>query len=168
MRKSTALRVLYLISLLPPALAALTCYDITSPMHPEILTPVDCWADFAVRTKYTSLDDSGKKYKHTGNGGSGTDQGNNSTSATNHNEHTSSSQNVNLPFFNFAPEAPLYETFNAPALAAPTWNADNKIKFQLDCRQGGGLCDAMNQTLYLAGWYVSQVKAIIVGSANDR
>src|SRR5271170_784198 len=45
MRKDTALRVLALVSLLPSALAAMVCYDIASPMHPEILTPVDCWPD---------------------------------------------------------------------------------------------------------------------------
>ena len=30
-------------SLLPSTLTAMVCYDIVSPMHPEVLTPVDCW-----------------------------------------------------------------------------------------------------------------------------
>lgn len=32
-----------LFSLLLSSLAAMVCYDIVSPMHPEVLTPVDCW-----------------------------------------------------------------------------------------------------------------------------
>lgn len=43
MRKKIALRLLHLFSLLPSTLAAMVCYDIISPMHPEVLTPVDCW-----------------------------------------------------------------------------------------------------------------------------
>jgi hypothetical protein len=43
MRKSTALRVFHLLSLLPSSLAALVCYDIASPMAPSALIPVDCW-----------------------------------------------------------------------------------------------------------------------------
>jgi hypothetical protein len=165
MRKSTALRVLSLISLLPPALAAVVCYDIKSPMRPDLLTPVDCWQDFAVQSQNSSMDGSGKKHWH--GGGGRNNPGNGSTTTTNANEHSMSSPNVNLPFFNFAPDAPLSESFNAPALPPPSWNADNKIKFQLDCRQAGSVCDAMNQTLYLAGWYVSQVKSFRV-FANDR
>lgn len=157
MRKSTAVRVLHLISLLPPALAAIVCYDISSPMHPEILTPVDCWSDFAVKSKNSSMDEPGKKHRNPGGGSNPA----NGSSIWTTNERSSSlssgSQHINLPFFNFAPDAPLSEVFNAPALPPPTWNADNKIKFQLDCRQSGSVCDAMNQTLYLAGWYVSQV-----------
>jgi|SRR5579862_3073686 len=44
MHKSTAVRILYLLPLLPAGLAEIVCYDIASPMHPEILTPVEnCW-----------------------------------------------------------------------------------------------------------------------------
>src|SRR5579862_6527822 len=168
MRISTALRLLHLISLLPPALATVICYDITSPMHPEILTPVNCWTDFMVKAKNSSMEDSGKKFRH---GGGSSDTPGNGTSSTNGNVYSTTSSSgtdsVNLPFFNFAPDAPLSETFNAPALPPPTWNADNKIKFQLDCRQPGLVCDAMNQTLYLAGWYVSQVNSKVV-CADDR
>src|SRR3981189_37013 len=110
MQKSTALRLLHLISLLPPTLATVICYDITSPMHPEILTPVNCWSDFAVKSKNSSMDDSGKKFRHEGRGG---ERRGNGTSSTYGNEHSTSSssstESVNLPFFNFAPDAPLSE-----------------------------------------------------------
>lgn len=56
MREKTALRVLYLFSLLPSPLAAMVCYDILSPMHPEILTPVDCWS----ATPHSSLTKRGR------------------------------------------------------------------------------------------------------------
>jgi len=162
MRISTALRVLHLISLLPPALAALVCYDITSPLHPEILTPVDCWGDLGVKSTNSSFDNSGKKHRYRGGGGSNLNNG--SSTAITENVHSTSSSSgsgyVNLPFFDFAPDVPISQSLNAPALPPPTWNADNKIKFQLDCWQPGSVCDAMNQTLHLAGWYVSQVKSL--------
>lgn len=43
MRRAAALRVLYLFSLLPPALASIVCYDHTSAMHPEVRSPANCW-----------------------------------------------------------------------------------------------------------------------------
>lgn len=103
------------------------------------------------------MDDSGKKFRHGGGGGNPPGNGTSSTGNVHSTSSSGGSDSVNLPFFNFAPDAPLNGTFDAPALPPPTWNDENKIKFQLDCRQPGFICDAMNQTLYLAGWYVSQV-----------
>ena len=51
MRKKSVLQLLHVVSLLPSTLAAMVCYDIVSPMHPEVLTPVDCWPT----TSYNSL-----------------------------------------------------------------------------------------------------------------
>lgn len=43
MRGKSPFRLLLLVSLFPSTLGGMVCYDIVSPMHPEILTPVDCW-----------------------------------------------------------------------------------------------------------------------------
>ena len=65
---------------------------------------------------------------------------------------------ANLPFFDFAPDSPLSAILNAPALPAPTWSEPQAIFFNLDCdRRSYTSCQAMSQTLDLAGWYVSQV-----------
>lgn len=234
MRKPTALRILQLLSLLPAGLAALVCYDIASPMHPEILTPVeDCWC-FTTQSRYNSHskdkggvanigggpppapglalapapapgfpapapagapasarpgpapapvlgpapkspapapaagpDNQNKDNGHNDDGdGDGPTQsmpksaaqstpaGPAPASAT-----TSSynSDDVNLPFFSFAPESPLKSILAAPALPPPSWNSDNKVYFNIDCRETKDVCDGMAETLNAAGWYISQV-----------
>jgi hypothetical protein len=64
---------------------------------------------------------------------------------------------VNLPYFNFAPDSPLPSLLSAPALPPPTWNSNNRIYFNINCKVSRDRCDGMSQTLNLAGWYISQV-----------
>ena len=173
MRKSTALRLLHLLSLLPSSLAAIVCYDLTSPMHPEILIPVDCWSGFdaesskapttsgmQVEGKHREGEGPGHNHKNTTYeggqkiGGSDHDKSG-KKGAYGHGE--SRDQDVNLPFFSFAPVSPLSQSLDAPALPPPTWDSDLKIFFNLDCKESTDFCNGMKQTLDLAGWYVSQV-----------
>jgi hypothetical protein len=70
---------------------------------------------------------------------------------------TSASTNVNLPFFNFAPNSPLSSILSMPALPSPTWDLENRIYFNTDCRAAVDNCEGMTETLNLAGWYISQV-----------
>lgn len=166
MRKQTALRLLHLLSLLPSSLAALVCYDLTSPMHPEILVPVNCWSnpsyndtsEMAIQDKHREGENSkGNHNKNTTYEGGTEVWGSDHDKSGKKGNRESYSQEVNLPFFNFAPDSPLSESLTAPALPPPTWDSDQKIFFNVDCKESADFCDGVKQTLDLAGWYVSQV-----------
>jgi hypothetical protein len=172
MHKATALRVLQLFSLLPATLASVVCYDIASAMHPEILTPVDCWTGFKISAK------SGGGSNHGGDHGGGHGPNNgakhdrsdspnhdddhdgdgSSGSSSNSGSYSANSDVVaNLPFFNFAPASPLSEILEAEALSPPSWQSDSQIQINLNCQAGPETCYAMQSTLDLAAWYVSQI-----------
>ena len=93
-----------------------------------------------------------------------------SASATTSSSSSSSynSDDVNLPFFSFAPDSPLKSILAAPALPPPSWNSDNKVHFNIDCRETKDVCDGMTETLNAAGWYISQVFYISRRSTNVR
>lgn len=73
------------------------------------------------------------------------------------NEPDNDNTEPNLSFFYFAPDSPLEEILSAPALPAPTWDDQQQIFFNLDCRQSPAVCGNMSYILNLAGWYISQV-----------
>lgn len=206
MRKSTALRILALLPLLPAGLADLVCYDIASPMHPEILIPVEnCWCHHGATflSKYSSNEKDGNgpapppmpassrpkaspvpSYKQ-GNpsttrptsptAGSNTsthdqdysddddDNNHNPSSPAGSSHPTQSSSpssyddDVNLPFFSFAPDSPVQQILNSPALPPPDWKSPNQVFFNVDCGESQTTCDGVTQTLNAAGCYISQV-----------
>jgi hypothetical protein len=236
MRKSTALRILSLLPLLPAGLADFVCYDIASPMHPEILIPVEnCWVytpPSASSIVYMDKEKAGnpnpgngpvpppaptpntpkpgndpagsKSSPSPGNGKSNGNDNQNDDGNSKYNTYDESASysasystsrtyitptarpsgtswqsqstptfindddNVNLPFFNFAPAAPLQEILDAPALPPPDWNSPNLIYFNIDCNEPAPICTEMTQTLNAAGWYISQVFAILISIDIDR
>jgi hypothetical protein len=146
-------------------------------MHPEILIPVDCWSGFDVLPSNTStsgmqLEDKHREGEGRGEGREGhnhkntTYEGGRKVGGSDHDKSgkkgakghgESRDEDVNLPFFSFAPASPLSQSLNAPALPPPTWDSDQKIFFNLECKESTDFCNGMKQTLDLAGWYVSQV-----------
>jgi hypothetical protein len=173
MRKSTALRVLHLFSLLPSTLAQVICYDIASPMHPEILTPVNCWQDFSMSQKSTNGGgdgdgdgDGGWGYSPPpppGKGGNRNNKDGSSKGSSNgyDTDYDSDSDNSDLPFFSSAPYSPLSEMLQQPALPPPSWESPTTITFNIDCSVSGEICYAFSSTLELAAWYVSQVPTVL-------
>jgi hypothetical protein len=138
-------------------------------MHPEILIPVDCWSnpssnytseDMAVQDKHREGEHTKEHHKNTTYEGGSKVGGSDHDKSGRKGNGESYSQEVNLPFFNFAPDSPLSESLTAPALPPPSWDSDQKIFFNLDCKESTDFCNGMKQTLDLAGWYVSQVHTL--------
>jgi hypothetical protein len=159
-------------------------------MRPEILIPVDCWSGFDGQSYNTAstlgVEVEDKHREGEGRGGEGRggegrgdhDHKNTTYEGGRGSDHDKSGkkgakghgesrdQDVNLPFFSFAPVSPLSQSLNAPALPPPTWDSDQKIFFNLDCTESTDFCNGMKQTLDLAGWYVSQVLPYSLDYAN--
>lgn len=286
MRRKTALRLLAFVAFLPTSLAAMVCYDIVSPMHPEILVPVKCWPDHLTSTSHCSEIKKtpivARANQNQGNNNQGNDnqgpeqqgpghdspvpghgpampaavpaetapapvftdaqpptdskpnpttpavgpafqplftsnlasapatppmattpptvpnheqpnthagpnkppeptdeqqspspppeqtaspknpspsQGNGNNGGDNDNGREGQPEQPNLPYFNFAPDSPLSQILEAPALSPPSWEEDQAVFFNLDCNVSGDICKGMSETLDLAGWYVSQVSS---------
>jgi len=209
MRINSALRVLSLLPLLPSSLAALVCYDLVSPRHPDIQSPVNCWPENVVSYNYPSrlrkrsavweesdvsheredpmmphpdppplFEDqqlsrrssesnepeslvSGLSSTSPSSSTSQPKSESSDTSATVISKHYDydSQEEVNLPFFNFAPDSPLSSILSAPAAPPPDWNSSQQIFFNLDCHVNHYPCNSVSNTLNAAAWYVSQVSS---------
>ena len=61
MNKKVVLRLIALLSLLPPALAALVCDDFPLSTHPKFRVPAHCWPGSEVRPKHNT---SGQNESH--------------------------------------------------------------------------------------------------------
>jgi hypothetical protein len=137
-------------------MASAVCYDMTSPMHPELLTPVPCWQDSHMGSASRDKTSGGDGHPDHDHDGDGPGHGYPSAAPSSYN-YKSSAITANLPFFDFAPQSPLPYILTSPALSPPTWNSTSMISFNVDCPVSPDTCYAVQKTLDLAGWYVSQV-----------
>ena len=65
-------------------------------------------------------------------------QGNGNNGGDNDNGREGQPEQPNLPYFNFAPDSPLSQILEAPALSPPSWEEDQAVFFNLDCNVSGG------------------------------
>ena len=129
----TGMRLFLLVLLHQSVIAAMTCYDISSPREPHILKPVDCWHKSLLRRKMKGFGpdlSSGAPEKYSG-----------------------------ALLFDTWP-SPVNQILNMAALPPPDGNATMAFNMQIDCTVVSfQTCARVGETMTQAARYLSQVRS---------